>query len=128
MSESAALLKRAVKASSAADALEKLVLAWQVRPTQVLVASEANGQVTLALSSVTGEARGQVSYSGSRIELFPTRSGRLVAATHDTGCIVLDVSTMTMKTFAMKKLNAVGFTRDEKHVLLAAQKLERRPL
>jgi hypothetical protein len=122
MSESAALLKRAVKASSAADALEKLVLAWQVRPTQVLVASEANGQVTLALSSVTGEARGQVSYAGS----LPSRSGRLVAATHDTSCIVLDVS--TMKTFAMKKLNAVGFTRDEKHVLLAAQKLERRPL
>jgi hypothetical protein len=124
MSESAALLKRAVKASSAADALEKLVLAWQVRPTQVLVASEANGQVTLALSSVTGEARGQVSYAGS----LPSRSGRLVAATHDTSCIVLDVSTMTMKTFAMKKVNAVGFTRDEKHVLLAAQKLERRPL
>ena len=122
MSESAALLKRAVKASSAADALEKLVLTWQVRPTQVLVASEANGQVTLALSSVTGEARGQVSYAGS----LPSRSGRLVAATHDTSCI--DVSTMTMKTFAMKKVNAVGFTRDEKHVLLAAQKLERRPL
>ncbi len=99
-----------------------------VQNEQVLVASEANGQVTLTLSSVAGEERGRVSFTAPYFELFPSRSGRLVAATHDKGCIVLDVSTMTMKTFAMKKLNAVGFTRDEKHVLLAAQKLERRPL
>ncbi|MBM4781372.1 MAG: TIGR02996 domain-containing protein [Archangiaceae bacterium] len=100
-----------------------------VQNEQVLVASEANGKVTLTLSSVTtGEARGQASCAGSRVELFPSRSGRLVAVAHDKGCIVLDVSTMTTKAFAMKKLNAAGFTRDEKHVLLAAQKLERRPL
>lgn len=100
-----------------------------VENEQVLVASAANGKVSLTLSSVaTGEARGQASYAAARVDLFPSRSGRLVAATHDTGCLVLDVSTMTTKTFAMKKLNAVGFTRDEKHVLLAAQKLERRPL
>ncbi|MER2565257.1 MAG: TIGR02996 domain-containing protein [Myxococcaceae bacterium] len=99
-----------------------------VENEQVLVASEEKGKVTLTLFSVTGEKRGQVSFTAPYFELFPSRSGRLVAATHDTGCIVLDVSTMTMKTFAMKKLNAAGFTRDEKHVLLAAQKLERRPL
>ena len=99
-----------------------------VQNEQVLIASEANGEVTLTLSSVTGEQRGQVSFTAPYFELFPSRTGRLVAATHDKGCLVLDVSTMTTKTFAMKKLNAVGFTRDEKHVLLAAQRLERRPL
>lgn len=99
-----------------------------VENEQVLVASEEKGKVTLTLFSVTGEKRGQVSFTAPYFELFPSRSGRLVAATHDKGCIVLDVSTMTTKTFAMKKLNAVGFTRDEKHVLLAAQRLERRPL
>ena len=99
-----------------------------VQNEQVLIASEANREVTLTLSSVTGEQRGQVSFTAPYFELFPSRTGRLVAATHDKGCLVLDVSTMTTKTFAMKKLNAVGFTRDEKHVLLAARRLERQPL
>ncbi|MDP3504889.1 MAG: hypothetical protein Q8S33_31420 [Myxococcales bacterium] len=47
---------------------------------------------------------------------------------HDAGCDVLDVSALTTKRFPVKGLNAAGFSRDETHVLLAARRLERRPL
>lgn len=100
-----------------------------VEKSQVLVASEADGMVTLTLASTaTGEAQRNVSLKASRGQLFPSRSGRLVALVHDVGCDVLDVSTMTTKRFPLKALNAVGFSRDEKHLLLATRRLQRRPL
>lgn len=105
------------------------VAACLVENEQVLVASEADGVVTLTLTkTATGEEQGRASLKASRSQLFPSRSGRLVAVVHDAGCDVLDVSEMKTKRFAMKGLNAAGFSRDEKYVLLAARKLERRPL
>ncbi|MDP3231886.1 MAG: TIGR02996 domain-containing protein [Myxococcales bacterium] len=105
------------------------VAACLVEKEQVLVASEADGVVTLTVTkTATGEAQGRASVKASRVRLFPSRSGRLVAVVHDAGCDVLDVSALTTKRFALKGLNAAGFSRDETHVLLATRKLERRPL
>lgn len=105
------------------------VAACLVGNEQVLVASEAGGTATLTLTkTATGEAHGRASLKASRVQLFPSRSARLVAVVHDAGCDVLELSTMKAKRFPMKGLNAAGFSRDEKHVLLAARRLERRPL
>ncbi|MDP1922574.1 MAG: TIGR02996 domain-containing protein [Myxococcales bacterium] len=105
------------------------VAACLVENEQLLVASEADGVVTLTLTkTTTGEEQGRASLKASRVRFFPSRSGRLVAVAHDAGCDVLDVSTMKTKRFPVKGLNAAGFSRDETHVLLAARRLERHPL